>query len=107
MFSHLLFFREVLIFFLFLDMSPARWGHPGGCPPAWPASKSLQNLTKIKFIWQMLSAIHHLTITPRTVELILIQLIISENLAHLTKLQRSSPPDTKAYQTVGQERRRD
>ena len=19
-------------------MSPARWGHPGGCPPAWPAS---------------------------------------------------------------------
>ena len=39
MFSHLLFFREVLIFFFFLDMSPARWGHPGGCPPAWPASK--------------------------------------------------------------------
>ena len=20
-------------------MSPARWGHPGGCPPAWPASR--------------------------------------------------------------------
>ena len=28
------------MFFSFLkrEMSPARWGHPGGCPPAGPAS---------------------------------------------------------------------
>ena len=28
---------EFLIFFL-RELSPARWGHPGGCPPAGPAS---------------------------------------------------------------------
>ena len=25
-------------FFFEREMSPARWGHPGGCPPAGPAS---------------------------------------------------------------------
>jgi len=32
------FFPLLLLFFPFLErMSPARWGHPDGCPPAWPA----------------------------------------------------------------------
>ena len=29
-------------------MSPARWGHPGGCPPAWPA----RNVISAKKKWK-------------------------------------------------------
>jgi hypothetical protein len=29
--------NKVKTCFLFFRMSPARWGHPDGCPPAWPA----------------------------------------------------------------------
>ena len=35
------FFSPFLLFFFFFffrEMSPARWRHPGGCPPAGPAS---------------------------------------------------------------------
>jgi hypothetical protein len=27
-------------------MSPARWGHPGGCPPAWPARNVISEKKK-------------------------------------------------------------
>lgn len=35
-------------FFLFERMSPARWGHPDGCPPAWPARNFYKFITILK-----------------------------------------------------------
>jgi hypothetical protein len=29
--------RQTSLFLFFERMSPARWGHPDGCPPAWAA----------------------------------------------------------------------
>ena len=35
--------------FFFERMSPARWGHPDGCPPAWPAKNVVSgNVEKIR-----------------------------------------------------------